>query len=96
MFFTNTLGDLSRITNAETRSISSENPTGAKGVGGSCPLGEGFSSSQARDLGLGWKVNPCTGVAPGETLTLCRRRICICSRHGLGKVLRHCLPKQTY
>ena len=70
MFFANPMGDLSRMTNAVTRSISSENPTGAKGVGGSCPVGEGFSSSQARDLGLGWKVNPCTGVGPGETLTL--------------------------
>jgi hypothetical protein len=62
------LGNLSRLSNAETRSLSAENPTGAKGQGGRhvADLNQGA----ARDLGTGWKVRPCVGVQPGETLVL--------------------------
>ena len=61
------LGNLSRISNAETRSISAENPTGGKGQGGRhVDLNHGCS----RDLGTGWKVRPCTQIKPGETLVL--------------------------
>ena len=49
---------LYRIGNAKTRSISPENPTGAPGKGGMCPLEEGSARRAARDLGTGWKVNP--------------------------------------
>jgi hypothetical protein len=51
-----TLGNLSRLSDAETRSISAENPTGDKGAGGRAT--EGTGQSQARDLGQGWKVSP--------------------------------------
>ena len=50
------LGTLSRLSNAETRSISPENLTGEKGKGAMAT--EGSASVAARDLGQGWKVNP--------------------------------------
>lgn len=62
------LGVLSRLSDAETRSISPENLTGAKGQGGRAA--EGNSLHCARDLGTGWKVNPYLKIAPGATLTL--------------------------
>ncbi len=62
------LGSLSRLSNAETRSISPENITGGKGCGGA--LAEGSASYAARDLGRGWKVNPYFVLEPGETKTL--------------------------
>ncbi len=44
---------------AETRSLSAENPTGAKGQGGRhVDPNHGCS----RDLGTGWKVRPCVGT----------------------------------
>ena len=57
---------LYRIGNAKTRSISPENPTGAPGKGGMCPLEEGSARRAARDLGTGWKVNPYI-VLPEKT-----------------------------
>ena len=62
--------DISRITPAQTRSISAENPTGEPGRGGACPLEEGSARVAARDLGTGWKVNPYFNVEPGATQTL--------------------------
>jgi hypothetical protein len=62
------LGNLSRLSNAETRSISAENFKGEKGKGGMAT--EGFSLSAARDLGQGWKVSPCIKVDALETVTL--------------------------
>ena len=61
------LGNLSRLSPAETRSISAENPSGAKGQGG---RHVDPSHGASRDLGTGWKVRPCVGVQPGETLVL--------------------------
>lgn len=62
--------DLSNIylrRNAESRSLSAENPTGEKGKGGMAdPKGEGA----ARELGRGWKVRPCLTLRAGETATL--------------------------
>jgi hypothetical protein len=62
--------DLSNIfhtSNAQSRSISAENPTGEKGKGGmAVPDPNGLSS----DLGIGWKVNPWVLVKKGETVTL--------------------------
>lgn len=61
------LGNLARLSRAETRSISPENPTGEKGKGAmAVPDGKG----PARDLGQGWKVAPYIIVAPGETRAL--------------------------
>ncbi|WP_020580106.1 glycoside hydrolase family 172 protein [Actinopolymorpha alba] len=62
------LGNLSRLSSAKTRSISAENPTGAKGRGGSAAEGIGVAS--ARDLGHGWKISPAVDLAGSTTLTL--------------------------
>ena len=50
------LGNLSRLSDAKTRSISGENPTGEKGKGAMAT--EGSGAKMARELGQGWKVNP--------------------------------------
>ncbi|MFV0399970.1 MAG: glycoside hydrolase family 172 protein [Oscillospiraceae bacterium] len=68
----NSMATLSRLSDAKTRSISSENPTGKKGRGGMCPLEEGSARNAARDLGTGWKVNPYEVIGPGETLEIAR------------------------
>lgn len=53
--------------NAESRSLSAENPTGEKCKGAMAdPNGEG----PARELGRGWKVRPCLTLQPGETVTI--------------------------
>ncbi len=52
------LSTLYRLGSGKTRSISPENPTGAPGKGGMCPLEQGSAQRAARDLGIGWKVNP--------------------------------------
>jgi len=62
------LGNLSRLSNAKTRSISAENISGEKGKGGMATKGTGEAC--ARDLGQGWKVSPSMHVEPGQTLTL--------------------------
>jgi hypothetical protein len=59
------LGNLSRLSRAKTRSLSAENPTGAKGAGGMAV--EGRQAHNARDLGRGWKVAPAVDIEPGET-----------------------------
>ena len=64
------LSTLFTLSDAKTRSISSENPTGAKAGGARAKIGEGSASNAARDLGEGWKVNPYTVIPAGETLTL--------------------------
>ena len=61
------LGNLSRLSPAESRSCSPENPTGAKGQGG---RHVDPTHGCSRDLGTGWKVRPCVAVNPGETLVL--------------------------
>jgi len=61
------LGNLSRLSAARTRSISAENPTGEKGKGGMAINPE---HGPSRELGQGWKVRPCIGIAPGETAEL--------------------------
>jgi hypothetical protein len=62
------LGNLSRLSNAKSRSISAENFTGEKGKGGMAT--EGTGASCARDLGIGWKVSPSINIKAGETFTL--------------------------
>jgi hypothetical protein len=51
------LGNLSRLSNAKSRSISAENFSGEKGKGGMAT--EGTGKNCARDLGQGWKISPC-------------------------------------
>ena len=62
--------DIARIRRTETRSISPENPDGARGGGGLAT--EGTGAAAARDLGPGWKVSPSVDIAPGATLELAR------------------------
>ena len=64
------MGNLARLSDAKTRSISPENFTGEKGKGGMAQLGEGSASKAARDLGQGWKVNPYIHIKPGQTFEL--------------------------
>ncbi len=67
----NSLGNLYRLSDAKTRSISPENFTGEKGKGGMATLEEGSAKHAARDLGQGWKVNPFVVIEAGQTFTLC-------------------------
>lgn len=62
------LGNLSRLSNAETRSISPENRDGSVGGGGMAT--EGTGAECARELGAGWKISPSIEILPGETLVL--------------------------
>ncbi|MCL4841593.1 MAG: DUF2961 domain-containing protein [Bryobacteraceae bacterium] len=62
------LHNLHRLSNAETRSISPENFTGAKGRGGMAT--EGTGKNAARNLGQGWKISPSVRIKGGETFTL--------------------------
>jgi hypothetical protein len=62
------LGNLSRLSNAKTRSISPENFTGEKGRGGMAT--EGTGKEMARALGRGWKISPSIVIGAGETATI--------------------------
>lgn len=62
------MGNLPRLSDAKTRSISPENITGEKGKGGMATQGTG--SHAARELGQGWKVSPSVHIKPGETFML--------------------------
>ncbi|HZP11578.1 MAG TPA: glycoside hydrolase family 172 protein [Nevskiaceae bacterium] len=59
---------------AESRSLSAENPTGEKGKGAlalpDLSIKKASSGWPARELGQGWKVRPCIDIAPGATATL--------------------------
>ena len=61
------LGNLSRLSNAESRSISSENRSGGKGCGGIAPS---TPDGPARDLGTGWKCHAWDPIGPGETFVM--------------------------
>ncbi|KXK40095.1 MAG: hypothetical protein UZ16_OP3001000219 [Candidatus Hinthialibacteria bacterium OLB16] len=62
------LGNLSRLSHAKSRSISPENFKGEKGKGGMAT--EGTGSFCARDLGQGWKISPSVKIAPGQVFEL--------------------------
>lgn len=70
------LGNLYRLSDARTRSISPENPTGEPGRGGmATPQKDpapntANASNAARELGQGWKVNPFVVIRPGQTYTM--------------------------
>ncbi len=61
-------GNLSQLSDAETRSISPENFTGEKGKGGMAT--EGTGAEHGRDLGQGWKISPSVRIEAGQTFTL--------------------------
>jgi hypothetical protein len=62
------LSSLSRLSHAQTRSISPENFSGEKGKAGMSTDGPALKS--ARDLGQGWKVSPYVVIKPKETFVL--------------------------
>ena len=69
------LNALPFLTNARTRSVCAENPTGEKGKGGMAipnpaESKPAASARAADDLGQGWKVRPFLRVNAGETAVL--------------------------
>jgi len=62
------LGNLSRLSNAKSRSVSPENFTGKKGEAGMAT--EGTGAACARELGQGWKISPSVIIKAGTTFTL--------------------------
>ncbi|MFN2110335.1 MAG: DUF2961 domain-containing protein, partial [Anaerolineae bacterium] len=62
------IGNLARLSNAQSRSISPENFTGEKSKAGMAI--EGTGAGCARDLGQGWKISPSVGIDPGQTFIL--------------------------
>ena len=62
------LGNLSLLSDSESRSISPENFTGEKGKGGMAA--EGTGKNAARDLGRGWKISPSIIIGAGEANTI--------------------------
>ena len=62
---TDTLMSIANLRSVETRSISAENPNGAKGGGGRATAGTGATC--ARDLGTGWKISPSVEIEAVST-----------------------------
>ncbi len=62
------MGNLSRLSNAKTRSISPENFTGEKSKGGMSI--DGPAKDCAQGLGQGWKISPFVNIEAGQTFTL--------------------------
>jgi len=61
------LGSLPLLSDAETRSISAENPTGERGNGAKAMPDAANAGSM---LGQGWKVRPCITLEPASTTCL--------------------------
>lgn len=64
------LASLSQLDGFVSRSISAENPDGAKGGGARAT--EGTGARAARDLGVGWKVSPSIAIPAGATVEIAR------------------------
>ncbi|MFM9911155.1 MAG: glycoside hydrolase family 172 protein [Chitinophagaceae bacterium] len=62
------MGNLFRVSDAKSRSISPENFNGEKGKGGMAVTGTG--SGPSRDLGKGWKVSPSVRIKSKTTFTV--------------------------
>src|ERR1700760_3857451 len=58
------LGNLSLLSNAQSRSISPENFTGEPGKAGMAT--EGTGANAGRELGQGWKISPSIRIEAGE------------------------------
>lgn len=61
------LSGLHLLSDAETRSISAENPDGAKGGGAKAVPDD---KNPGSELGAGWKIRPCITLPPHSTTTL--------------------------
>ena len=73
------MGNLARMSYAETRSISPENFTGEKGKGGMAT--EGTGAMAASELGQGWKVSPSVRIRPGQTFLMAEVEGCGAIQH---------------
>ncbi len=73
------LGNLARLSYAQTRSVSPENFTGEKGKGGMAT--EGTGARAARELGQGWKVSPSVRIKPGQTFLMADIKGCGAIQH---------------
>jgi len=62
------LTDLTLKKNYKSFSISPENLTGEKGGGAKAE--DGTCAWSARELGKGWKINPCIAIEPSEKITI--------------------------
>lgn len=62
------MGNLCRLSDAQTRSISPENFTGEKGMGAMAT--EGTGKEYARELGQGWKISPSVFIKAGESFVM--------------------------
>lgn len=62
------LSTLTRLSNAQSRSICAENPNGEKGGGAKAITGT--CVHHAAGLGQGWKVSPSIKIGAGEIYTL--------------------------
>jgi hypothetical protein len=62
------LGNLSRLSSAQSRSLSPENFTGEKGKAGMAT--EGTGKNPSRELGQGWKVSPSVRIKAKSTFVL--------------------------
>ena len=80
-YFSPGLGNIMKLSDAETRSISAENVYGRKGQGGMATptemqpevaaLGQPWRKDGAsRELGQKWKVRPCLDLPPNSTSTI--------------------------
>ena len=63
-----TLGNLPRLSQAQSRSQSPENFTGEKGKAGMATKGTGAGA--ARELGQGWKLSPSVSSKARSTFTV--------------------------
>lgn len=62
------LHNISRLSDAKTRSISAENFTGEKGKGGMATTGN--NENCAREMGVGWKISPCITLPANSAVTI--------------------------
>ncbi len=62
------LGNLPRLSKAQSRSLSAENFTGEKGKAAMAT--KGISEGAARDLGQGWKISPAVHIKAKSTFTV--------------------------
>src|SRR3989339_120073 len=64
---TTDMGNLYRLSDAQSRSISPENFTGEKGKAAMAT--EGTGKDCARELGIGWKISPSVRIKAKSTFT---------------------------
>lgn len=66
----NELHQLYKHQTVKSRSITAENPTGGKGMGGMAEIKANDQIHPARELGKGWKVRPYIEIEPGESAVI--------------------------